>query len=69
METYIRTVKYGDVISSLDDENNDNPTFLVQIFLTQNIEDIGIYNDLTGGDRNISIGDNVGDVGNQGIKK
>lgn len=65
METYIRTVKYDDINNLLEDEFNENPIFLVQIFLTQNIEDIGIYDDLP--DNKINIG-TVGPV-NQTIDR
>jgi hypothetical protein len=55
METYIRKVKHSDVIDLIENEevraqsniNNDGEaTFLIQVFLIQNIEDIGIYDDL-----------------------
>jgi hypothetical protein len=43
METYIRNIKISDVEKSLSKEN---PIINLQILLTQNIEDIGIYNDV-----------------------
>ncbi len=69
METYIRTVKYSDVVNLLEDEsdtriinlNEDKePSFLIQVFLTQNIEDIGIYDDLVGNKRiDVDISDQI----------
>ena len=69
METYIRTVKYSDVVSLLEDESDTTrinlsedkePSFLIQVFLTQNIEDIGIYDDLVGNKRiDVDISDQI----------
>jgi hypothetical protein len=67
METYIRMVKYGDIITLIEDNGNENPTFSIQVYLTQNIEDIGIYDDLNGGNLVTSQDDIT--VGGDEIKK
>lgn len=68
METYIRMVKYDDIITLIEGGENENPTFSIQVYLTQNIEDIGIYDDLNGGNLVISQ-DNDITVGGDEIKK